>query len=74
MEFHIFFVPRTWYGNGPGNGWKSKAKISGCIVTIFDRFNEIEAPKYKLKLFYLNEVNSVELTSNTIHVQLKEVR
>src|SRR5690606_8538377 len=44
------------------------------IIATFGQFDEQEAAKHKPKLVYLNADNTVERTTNTIPVQLKEVR
>ncbi len=52
-----------------------KAQIGDrIIIATYGQFNEQEASLHKPKLVYLNEDNSVERTSNTIAVQLKEVQ
>ena len=52
-----------------------KAQVGDrIIIATYGQFNEAEASKHKPKLVYLREDNSVERTSNTIPVQLKEVK
>lgn len=52
-----------------------KAQVGDrIIIAAYGQFNEAEANQHKPKLVYLNQDNSVERTSNTIPVQLKEVR
>lgn len=52
-----------------------KAQVGDrIIIAAYGQFNEVEASQHKPKLVYLNQDNSVERTSNTIPVQLKEVR
>jgi len=52
-----------------------KAQVGDrIIIATYGQFNEEEAAKHKPKLVYLNQDNSVERTSNTIPVQLKEVK
>lgn len=52
-----------------------KAQIGDrIIIATYGQFSEEEARVHKPKLVYLNQDNSVERTSNTIPVQLKEVK
>ncbi len=44
------------------------------IIAAYGQFNEKEAAEHKPKLVYLNQDNTVERTTNTIPVQLKELR
>lgn len=44
------------------------------IIAAYGQFDEQEAGEHKPKLVYLNADNSVERTTNTIPVQLKELR
>jgi aspartate 1-decarboxylase len=44
------------------------------IIAAYGQFDEKEAVIHKPKLVYLNADNTVERTSNTIPVQLKELR
>lgn len=44
------------------------------IIAAFGQYSEEEAAEHKPKLVYLNADNSVERTTNTIPVQLKELR
>ncbi|GAB1264769.1 aspartate 1-decarboxylase [Aurantivibrio infirmus] len=44
------------------------------IIAAYGQFSEQEVKDFKPKLVYLNEDNSVERTTNTIPVQLKELR
>jgi len=44
------------------------------IIAAFGQFNEEEAANFKPRLVYLNEDNSVERTSNTIPVQVANLR
>lgn len=51
-----------------------KAQIGDrIIIATYGQYNEEEATKHKPKLVYLKEDNTVERTTNTIPVQLKEV-
>jgi len=51
-----------------------KAQVGDrIIIATYGQFNEEEASRHQPKLVYLNQDNSVERTSNTIPVQLKEV-
>ena len=44
------------------------------IIAAYGQYSEQEAANHKPKLVYLNEDNSVERTSNTIPVQLVEMK
>ncbi|MGH1470657.1 MAG: aspartate 1-decarboxylase [Cellvibrionaceae bacterium] len=44
------------------------------IIAAYGQFNEAEAEEHKPKLVYLNDDNTVERSTNTIPVQLKELR
>lgn len=44
------------------------------IIAAYAQFDEKEVADYKPKLVYLNADNTVERTTNTIPVQLKELR
>ncbi len=44
------------------------------IIAAYGQFSEAEAEDHKPKLVYLNEDNTVERSTNTIPVQLKELR
>lgn len=52
-----------------------KAQVGDrIIIATYGQFNEQEAANHKPKLVYLNQDNSVERTSNTIPVQLQQVK
>jgi aspartate 1-decarboxylase len=52
-----------------------KAQVGDrIIIATYGQFSEAEAAKHKPKLVYLKQDNSVNRTSNTIAVQLKEVK
>lgn len=44
------------------------------IIAAYGQFTEAEAAEHKPKLVYLNEDNTVERSTNTIPVQVKELR